>query len=71
MKLLALFATISLFAAEPENFVVWTAQDLKNYEEILHAKLDADHTASQQLPDYEGHSVFVVQRAYFWAYRAV
>jgi hypothetical protein len=62
MKLLLLFVALSLFAAGPPDFVVWKAADLKGYETTLHAKLDADHTANQQLPDYEGHSVFVVHR---------
>ena len=62
MRLLLFFAMIPLFAAEPVDFVVWKAADLKSYEKTLHAKVDADHTANQQLPDYEGHSVFVVHR---------
>jgi quercetin dioxygenase-like cupin family protein len=62
MRLLLLLASLPLFAADSADFVVWKAADLKGYEKTLHAKLDAEHTANQRLPDYEGHAVFVVHR---------
>lgn len=62
MRLLLFFAIVSLLAAGPLDFGVWKAADLKSYEKTLHPKVDADHTANQQLADYEGHSVFVVHR---------
>jgi hypothetical protein len=62
MKLLPLFLILPVFGAGLSDFVVWKASDLKGYEKTLHAKLGPDKTANQQLPDYEGHSVFVVHR---------
>ena len=62
MKLLLLLATARLFAAGPAGFMAWTLADLKNYEKILHAKLDQYHSANQRLPDLEGHTVLVVHR---------
>src|SRR5215831_19646600 len=62
MKLLLLLATARLFAAGPAGFLSWTPADLKNYEKTLHAKLDQYHSANQQLPDLEGHTVLVVHR---------
>jgi mannose-6-phosphate isomerase-like protein (cupin superfamily) len=62
MKLLLLLATVRLFAAGQAGFMTWTLADLKNYERILHAKLDQYHNANQQLPDLEGHTVLVVHR---------
>jgi|SRR6516164_2910386 quercetin dioxygenase-like cupin family protein len=62
MKLLLLLATAPLFAADPSGFMVWSPAELKNYEKALHTKLDETHSASDRLPDLEGHMVLVVHR---------
>ena len=62
MKPLFLLATASLFAADLPGFLAWTPAELKNYEKTLHSKLDDTHSASERLPDLEGHTVLVVHR---------
>jgi mannose-6-phosphate isomerase-like protein (cupin superfamily) len=66
MKFLLLLIPVTIFAADPAEFVLWKAADLKGYEKTLHARLDADHAANQRLSDYdghdEGHAAFVVHR---------
>jgi mannose-6-phosphate isomerase-like protein (cupin superfamily) len=62
MKFLLLLATASLLSAQSPDFVVWKAADLRNFETKLHSKLNQHHTALERLPDYEGHSAYVVHR---------
>jgi mannose-6-phosphate isomerase-like protein (cupin superfamily) len=62
MKFLILLATASLLSAQSSDFVVWKAADLKNFEDKLHSKINQNHAALERLPDYEGHSVYVVHR---------
>jgi quercetin dioxygenase-like cupin family protein len=62
MKFLLLLVTVSLFAADPADFVIWKPAELRSYEKTLHAKLNADHTANQQIAEYEGQAVYVVHR---------
>jgi len=62
MKLLLFLATASLISAQAPEFVVWKSADLKNFETKLHSKLNQSHSALERLPDYEGHSAYVVHR---------
>jgi mannose-6-phosphate isomerase-like protein (cupin superfamily) len=62
MKFLILLAAASFLRAQSSDFVVWKAADLKSFENKLHAKLNQDHAAIERLPDYEGHTVYVVHR---------
>jgi hypothetical protein len=62
MKLLLFLATTSLISAQAPEFVVWKSADLKNFETKLHSKLNQSHSALERLPDYEGHSAYVVHR---------
>jgi quercetin dioxygenase-like cupin family protein len=62
MKLLILVATACLLNAQSSDFIVWKAADLRSFEKKLHSKVNQDHTALERLPDYEGHSVYVVHR---------
>src|SRR5215831_18439321 len=62
MKFLVLLATASLVNAQSSDFVVWKLADLRSFETKLHSKLNQYHTALERLPDYEGHTAYVVHR---------
>ena len=62
MKFLLFFATATLMSAQSPEFVVWKSADLRNFETKLHSKLNQSHAALERLPDYEGHTAYVVHR---------
>jgi hypothetical protein len=62
MKFVLFLATAHLVSAQSPEFVVWKSADLRNFETKLHSKLNQNHTALERLPDYEGHTAYVVHR---------
>ncbi len=62
MKLVLLLVAATLFGADNSGFLTWSSEDLKRYDETLHARLGPDHTANLRLTDISGHPVFVAHR---------
>ncbi len=61
-KLLLLFCTFPLMAADPTGFVVWSASDLKGVEKKLAAKVNSQQFASQSLEKFGNHYTMLAYR---------
>jgi mannose-6-phosphate isomerase-like protein (cupin superfamily) len=61
-KLLTLLLLTPLFAAGPDGFIRWKADELRGYEKKLSPKMNALKSANENLAKYPSYLVEVVHR---------
>ena len=61
-KLILLFCTLPLMAADPAGFALWTASDLTGMEKKLSEKVDKARFASKQLEKFGNHYTMLAHR---------
>lgn len=61
-KLILLFCTLPLIAADPAGFALWTASDLKGMDKKLSEKVDSGRFASKQLEKFGNHYTMLAHR---------
>jgi mannose-6-phosphate isomerase-like protein (cupin superfamily) len=60
--LLPFLSAISMMAADPAGFVIWSVADLKGVETKLAAKIDGQKFASQHLEKFGNHYTMLAYR---------
>lgn len=51
-----------IFATGPAGFRVWKASDLRGYEKALSPKVNSNHSANEQLGEFDGYRLEIVHR---------
>jgi mannose-6-phosphate isomerase-like protein (cupin superfamily) len=61
-KLLLLLVLTPIFAAGPDGFIMWKADDLKGYEKKLAPKMNSIKSANENLAKFASYLVEIVHR---------